>query len=132
GRQRRLPDRRRHHQGRPAAPRGRRGQALRGGVRSAAAQRQSAELRPWFHLLCTLANYRAGDDRGCRESAQKCRDQGGDQYAPRAATVDLLLAMSSQRLGEPEKAKLALKAGSDRIKNDLPALSDKQPLTGMN
>jgi hypothetical protein len=57
---------------------------------------------------------------------------GRRAICPRAATADLLVAMASQRLGEPEKATLALKEALERIKSDLPALSDEQPLTGMN
>jgi tetratricopeptide (TPR) repeat protein len=86
------------------------------------------DLQAWLNLLKALAQYRMGDDRGCLDAAQKCKDFSGRTYAARAAATDLLLAMASQRLGRPEEARAALEAALARIKSDLPALSDEQPL----
>lgn len=89
------------------------------------------QMQAWLKLLKSAAQYRLADYQGCLKSARECNDLGLD-YAPRAASLDLLIAMSSYRLKQFEKAESALDMALARMKKDLPPITDDHPLENMS
>ena len=69
---------------------------------------EDKDLRAWFDLCKSLALYRAGDFANCVEWAEKCKvaDTG---FPPRAASADLLMAMSQERSDHHDDAVASLK-----------------------
>lgn len=83
----------------------------------------------YFHLLKSLALYRNGEFQTCIDEAQNCKRLGGEQTATVAATADLLMAMSHQRLGSADQAHADLERAQQLINSELPIPNEQQPIS---